>query len=54
MAEYTTMVVKSISNEPARLDLGYLALFLGLHVNRLVMKRVHAAGFQKIREATGM
>ena len=41
------MVVKS------RLDLGYLALFLGMRVNQLVMERLRAAGFESVRESHG-
>src|SRR5690349_16516773 len=47
------MVVKSRPAESPRLDLGYLALFLGLRVNQLVMERMRAAGFQKVRESHG-
>ena len=36
-----------------QLDLGYLALFLGLRVNELVMERMAAAGFAQIRESHG-
>ena len=36
-----------------RLDLGYLALFLGLRVNELVMERMTAAGFTGVRESHG-
>ena len=36
-----------------RLDLGYLALFLGLRVNELVMERMAAAGFTHVRESHG-
>lgn len=47
------MVVNSSHEDPPPLDLGYLASFLGLRVNRLVMERVHASGFQNIRESHG-
>jgi DNA-binding MarR family transcriptional regulator len=47
------MVVKSTPAAAARLDLGYLALFLGLRVNQLVMERMRAAGFQRVRESHG-
>jgi DNA-binding MarR family transcriptional regulator len=47
------MVVKSTSEPPPALDLGYLALFLGLRINQLVAGRMRAAGFQDIRESHG-
>jgi DNA-binding MarR family transcriptional regulator len=46
------MVVKSRS-EPLQLDLGYLALFLGLRFNQLVMERFRAMGLQHVRESHG-
>ena len=46
------MVVKARSPAP-RLDLGYLALLLGLRVNQVVMERMRAAGFQNVRESHG-
>ena len=46
------MVVKSNPAAP-KLDLGYLALFLGLRVNQLVMEQMRAAGFQNVRESHG-
>lgn len=36
-----------------QLDLGYLALFLGLRMNELVMERMAAAGFTRVRESHG-
>src|SRR5262249_55147278 len=50
---YTTMVVNTRLEDPPRLDLGYLALFLGMRVSQLVMQRMHASGFQNIRESHG-
>ena len=51
------MVVQSSAPElPASLDgldLGYLALFLGLRVNELVTERARAAGFTRIRQSHG-
>ncbi len=47
MIEYTTMVVKS------SLDLGHLALFLGLRVNQLVLERLAEAGLTGARESHG-
>jgi DNA-binding MarR family transcriptional regulator len=47
------MVVKASPSLMPRLDLGYLALFLGLRVNQLIMERMRAAGFQQIRESHG-
>ncbi len=47
------MVVKSTPGRLPPLDLGYLALFLGLRVNQLVKERLHAAGFQNVRESHG-
>jgi DNA-binding MarR family transcriptional regulator len=46
-------VVNSSRVDPAHLDLGYLGLFLGMQVNRLVLERLHAAGYQKARESHG-
>jgi len=37
----------------AALDLGYVALFLGLRVNQLVMERMRARGFAEVRESHG-
>jgi DNA-binding MarR family transcriptional regulator len=34
-------------------DLGYLAFFLGLRVNELVMQRTAKAGFKEVRESHG-
>jgi DNA-binding MarR family transcriptional regulator len=50
---YTTMVVNSTSDIVPRVDLGYVALFLGLRVNQLVMDRMHARGFKGVRESHG-
>ena len=47
------MVVKSTPAAEPPLDLGYLALFLGLRVNQLVMERMRAAGFQNVRQGHG-
>ena len=41
------MVVES------RLDLGYVAFFLGLRVNELVVERLAKAGFRDVRESQG-
>jgi hypothetical protein len=38
---------------PEQLDLAYLALFLGLRVNELVMERMAGAGFRRVRESHG-
>ena len=38
---------------PAELDLAYLAFFLGLRVNELVMERMLKAGFAGVRESHG-
>jgi DNA-binding MarR family transcriptional regulator len=35
------------------LDLGYLALFVGMRVNELVLEEVHAAGFPGLRYTHG-
>ena len=45
------MVVKS--RPGPELDLGYLALFLGMRVNQLVLKRMRSAGFERVRESHG-
>jgi DNA-binding MarR family transcriptional regulator len=47
------MVVDSTAEVEPRLDLGYLALFLGTRVNELVKNRMHARGFTGIRESHG-
>ena len=47
------MVVKNTRVDPSQLDLGHLALFLGLRVNELVMKRMETAGFRGVRESHG-
>jgi DNA-binding MarR family transcriptional regulator len=39
--------------DPAALDLGYLALFVGMRVNDLVLDRLHAGGFADARIAHG-
>jgi len=38
---------------PAQLDLGYVALFLGLRVNELVTSRMIKEGFGDVRESHG-
>lgn len=38
---------------PSTLELAYLALFVGLRVNELVMRRTEKAGFRKVRESHG-
>lgn len=47
------MVVKSNRVVPSGLDLSYLAFFLGLRVNELVMERMATAGFKQVRESHG-
>lgn len=47
------MVVKARAVDAGRLDLGYLAFFLGLRVNQLVLDRLRAAGFARARESHG-
>lgn len=52
------MVVESRGRDqaavvPAQLDLGYVALFLGLRVNELVTSRMIKAGFGDVRESHG-
>jgi DNA-binding MarR family transcriptional regulator len=51
------MVVKSraqnIDAGGRPLDLGYVALFLGLRVNHIVMERMRSAGFENVRESHG-
>jgi DNA-binding MarR family transcriptional regulator len=47
------MVVQSSGVIPRQLDLGYLALFLGLHVNELVLERLAEAGMKGVRESHG-
>ncbi len=39
--------------DPGRLDIGYVALFLGLRVNELVVARMAEKGFADIRESHG-
>jgi len=52
------MVVESRQDDSRRrdagdLDLGYLALFLGMRVNQLVKERLQAAGYRGVRESHG-
>jgi DNA-binding MarR family transcriptional regulator len=47
------MVVESTSINLDRLDLGYLAFFLGQRVNELVVGRLMRAGFKQVRESHG-
>lgn len=47
------MVVKSSPVVLWQLDLPYLALFLGMRVNELVMQRTLKAGFRGVRESHG-
>ena len=48
------MVVQSSEAvTPASLDLGYLALFLGLRVNEIVAEQVAAKGFANVRQSHG-
>ena len=47
------MVVKTRRELPSALDLAYLAFFLGLRVNELVMGRMTTAGFKGVRESHG-
>jgi DNA-binding MarR family transcriptional regulator len=47
------MVVKTRCDLPSGLDLAYLAFFLGLRVNELVMGRMTTAGFKGVRESHG-
>ena len=47
------MVVNTKPDIAPRLDLGYVALFLGLRVNQLIMDRMHARGFEGLRESHG-
>ena len=44
---------KEVAVEPAGLDLGYLALFLGQRLNEEVLASVHAAGFEGLRVGHG-
>jgi DNA-binding MarR family transcriptional regulator len=53
LLEYTTMVVQSNEALPGQLDLGYLALFLGLRVNELVLERLATTGMSGVRESHG-
>ncbi len=41
------------SAEPEQLDLGYLALFVGLRVNELVSEHLQESGFSGLRNAHG-
>jgi DNA-binding MarR family transcriptional regulator len=36
-----------------RLDLGHLAQFVGMRVNELVLAKIHAAGYDDLRQAHG-
>jgi DNA-binding MarR family transcriptional regulator len=47
------MVVQSRKAIPGELDLGYLAFFLGLRVNELVLQRLAKAGISGVRESHG-
>jgi DNA-binding MarR family transcriptional regulator len=47
------MVVQSTTLDLVDLDLGHLALFLGLRVNQLVMAQMARAGFRNLRESHG-
>jgi DNA-binding MarR family transcriptional regulator len=47
------MVVKSSSAILRQLDLAYVAFFLGLRVNELVMDRTLKEGFTRVRESHG-
>jgi DNA-binding MarR family transcriptional regulator len=47
------MVVQASRAVPSQLDLAYVALFLGLRVNELVMERMARAGFRGVRESHG-
>jgi DNA-binding MarR family transcriptional regulator len=47
------MVVKARPASPAGLDLAYLALFLGMRANQLVLEQLKAAGFKNARESHG-
>ncbi|WNG34962.1 winged helix DNA-binding protein [Archangium violaceum] len=41
------------SVQPESLDLGHLALFVGMRVNDVVLEEIHAAGFTGLRYAHG-
>ena len=47
------MVVQSSEVIPAQLDLGYLAFFLGLRINELVVGQMEKAGLRGVRESHG-
>jgi len=47
------MVVDSSGIDLERIDLGYLALFLGQRINELVVSRLVHAGFKHVRESHG-
>src|SRR5882724_6971611 len=48
------MVVQSRAPvQPADLDIGYLALFLGLRMNELVAEQLAAKGFPAVRQSHG-
>lgn len=38
---------------PESLDLGYLALFVGMRMNEVVLEELHAAGFPDVRHSHG-
>jgi len=44
---------KAAEVRPGALDLGYLALFVGMRVNEVVLDEVHAAGFAGLRHSHG-
>jgi len=47
------MIVQSTISDLSELDLGHLALFLGLRVNELVVTRMKRRGFKNVRESHG-
>ena len=47
------MVVKSAKLDLSDIDLGHLALFLGLRVNQLVTAQMGRAGYRNLRESHG-
>lgn len=47
------MVVQSTIFDLSALDLGHLALFLGMRVNEVVVARMTRAGFRNVRESHG-
>jgi DNA-binding MarR family transcriptional regulator len=44
---------KAAAVQPGSLDLGHLALFVGMRVNDVVLEELHAAGFTGLRYAHG-